>query len=155
MRVLDVSIPVSRQLLRVHDEDEQVQQLLAQKGAFLVSALWNVCGTRVGNARVALRAQKEQIALNDAKIAKQSQGRLDRQAKLLQNAQAILEKHMSCGGDDNALNDTDWGDIVRLVLQEAKVPDLMRDLKKKDAIIAKLNSLERDWTTYIPIPTAV
>jgi hypothetical protein len=42
MRVFDVSIPVSRQLLRVHDEDEQVQQLLAQKGAFLVSALLSI-----------------------------------------------------------------------------------------------------------------
>jgi hypothetical protein len=40
--VFDVSIPVSRQLTRINDEDEQVQQLLAQKGAFSASALWNV-----------------------------------------------------------------------------------------------------------------
>jgi hypothetical protein len=153
--VFDVSIPVSRQLTRIDDEDEQVQQLLAQKGAFSASALWNVCGTRVGNARVVLRAQKEQIALNDAKLSKQSQGRLDRQAKLLRNAQVALEKHKTSGGDDNALSEKDWGDIVRWVLPEAKVPGLMRDLKKKDAIIAKLNTLEKDWATYIPIPTAV
>ena len=56
--VFDASIPVSRRLKRVQDEDAQVQQLLAQKGAFSASALWNICGTRVGNARVALRAQK-------------------------------------------------------------------------------------------------
>ena len=154
--VFDVSIPVSRQLTRINDEDEQVQQLLAQKGTFSASALWNVCGTRVGNARVALRAQKEQIALNDAKLLKQSQGRLDRQAKLLRNAQVALEKHKTSGGDDNALSEKDWGDIVRWVLPEAKVPGLMRDLNKKDAIIAKLNTLGKDWATYsIPIPTAV
>jgi hypothetical protein len=28
-------------------------------------------------------------------------------------------------------------------------------LKKRDAIIAKLATLERHWTTYIPSPTAV
>ena len=111
--VFDVAIPVSHQLERVHDEDQQVQQLLAQKGAFSASALWNVCGTRVTNARVALRAQKEQIALNDAKSSKQSQGRLDRQAKLLHNAQTALDKYKGCGGDSNALNEKDWGDIIR------------------------------------------
>lgn len=52
----------AKQLDGVDDEDEQVQQLLAQKGAFSASALWNVCGTRVGNACVALLAQKAQVA---------------------------------------------------------------------------------------------
>ena len=129
--------------------------MLAQKGAFSASAFWNVCGTRVGNARVALRGQKEQIALNDAKCSKQSQSRLDRQAKLLNNAQTALEKYRRYGSDNNALNDKDWGDIVRWVLPEAKVAGLMRDLKKRDSIIAKLSTLERDWTTYIPSRTAV
>ena len=82
--ILDVTIPVARPLRRINDDDGQVQQLLAQTGAFSTSALWSTCGTRIGNARVALRAQKEEIALNDAKITKQSRGRLDRQAKLLQ-----------------------------------------------------------------------
>ena len=153
--VFDAAIPVSRKLARVHDEDEQVKQLLEQKGAFSASALWNICGTRVGNARVALRAQKEQIAMNEAKISKQSQSRLDRQAKVLHNAQAALDKYNMRGGDNSALNEKEWGDIVRWVLPEAKVPGLMRDLKKRDAIIAKLATLERHWTTYIPSPTAV
>jgi hypothetical protein len=51
--VFDASISVAVRLERSVDEDEQVRQLLAQKGAFSASALWNVCGTRVGNARVA------------------------------------------------------------------------------------------------------
>jgi len=153
--VFDVALPVSRQLNRVHDEDMQVQQLLAQKGAFSASGLWNSCGTRIGNARVALRAQKEQIAINDAKNSKQSQSRLERQAKLLQNAQTALDKYKAFGGDNNALNEKNWGDIVRWVLPEAKVPGLMRDLKKRDVIIAKLNTLEKHWITYIPSPTAV
>ena len=70
--VFDASIPVSRRLEKVQDEDAQVQQLLAQKGVvFSESALRNICGTRVGNARAALRALPEQIAMNDAKISKQ------------------------------------------------------------------------------------
>jgi uncharacterized membrane protein (DUF441 family) len=99
--VFDATIPVACPLQRVDDEDKQVQQLLAQNGAFSASALWNVCGSKIGNARVALRAQKEQIAM-------------------------------------------------RWVLPQAKATGLMRDYKKKDAIIAKLATLERDWTTYLP-----
>jgi hypothetical protein len=93
--------------------------------------------------------------MNEAKISKQSQSRLDRQAKVLHNAQAALDKYNMRGGDNSALNEKEWGDIVRWVLPEAKVPGLMRDLKKRDAIIAKLATLERHWTTYIPSPTAV
>jgi hypothetical protein len=146
--VFTSSIPVAIRLARVVDEDEQVRQLLVQKGAFSASALWNVCGTRVGNARVVLRAQKEQIAIDVAKTTSQTQGRVERRAKSLALAQAALEKHNTLGS--GVLSDKDWGDIVRWVLPEAKVTCLMRDLKKKDAIIAKLVTLERDWTSYIP-----
>ena len=31
----------------------------------------------------------------------------------------------------------------------------MRDLKKRDVIIVKLNTIEKDWMTYIPSPTAL
>ena len=146
--VFDASISVAVRLERTVDEDEQVRQLLSQKGAFSASALWNVCGTRVGNARVALRAQREQIAIDTAKDALQTQGRMARHKKLLVNAQAALEKCDTLG--INTLTDKDWGDIIRWVLPEAKVTGLMRDLKKKDAIMAKLATLERDWKTYIP-----
>ena len=149
--VFDASIPVVTRLERAIDEDEQVKQLLDQKGAFSVSALRNICGTRVGNARVTLRTQREQLAIDEAKHSQQLQTRLDRQAKVLQNAQKARDKYTSLG--INALTDKDWGDIVRWVLPEAKVAGLMRDLKKKDAIIAKLATLTRDWTTYIPAST--
>jgi hypothetical protein len=149
--VFTAAIPVAYRLERVVDEDEQVRQLLSQKGAFSASALWNVCGTRVGNARVILRAQREQLAIDDAKTTAVTQNRLGRQAKLLANAQTALDKYKTVGS--NALNDKDWGDIVRWVLPEAKVAGLMRDLKKKDAIIAKLATLERDWQAYI-LPTS-
>jgi hypothetical protein len=139
-----LSIPVAIRWARVFDKDEQVRQLLVQKGAFSASAIWNVCGTRVGNARVVLRAQKEQIAIDVAKTTSQTQGRVERRAKSL----ALAQKHNTLGS--GVLTDKDWGDIVRWVLPEAKVTCLMRDLKKKDAIIAKLVTLERDWTSYIP-----
>jgi hypothetical protein len=100
---------------------------------------------------VTLRAQREQMAIDEAKANAVSQNRLDRQAKLLANAQAALQKFRTVGA--LPMTDKDWGDIVRWVLPEAKVPGLMRDLKKKEAIIAKLATLKRDWTTYIPTPT--
>lgn len=151
--VFNASIPVVTTLNRADDEDEQVRQLLSQKGAFSASALWNVCGTRVGNARVVIRAQREQIAIDEAKATIQTQVRLDRQAKALASAQAALDRHNTLG--IGALTDKDWGDIVRWVLPEAKVIGRMSDLKKKDAIIAKLATLERDWKTYIPARSPV
>ena len=36
------------------------------------------------------------------------------------------------------------------MLPEAKVPFLLKDLKKRDQILAKLATLPNDWTTYIP-----
>ena len=126
--------------------------MVASKGAFSASSLWTVCGSRVGNSRVTLRAQREQMVIDEAKAKNAvSQNRLDRQAKLLANAQAALQKFRTVGA--LPMTEKDWGDIVRWVLPEAKVPGLMRDLKKKEAIIAELATLERDWTTYIPTPT--
>ncbi len=51
--------------------------------------------------------------------------------------------------DSLSLTDKDWG-VVRWVLPEAKVQFLLKDLKKRDQIVAKLATLPRDWTTYIP-----
>ena len=105
-----------------------------------------------GNCRVTLQAQRKQMAIDKAKAnTAVSQNRLDRQAKLLPNAQAALQKFRTAGA--MSMTDKDWGDVVSWVLLEAKVSGLMRDLKKKEAIIAKLATLERDWTTYIPAPT--
>ena len=151
--VFDATIPSVLPLQRADDEDEQVRRLLALKGAFSASALWNNCGTRVGNSRVTLRAQREQIAIDQAKTMVATQNRVGRQGKLLAKAQIALEKYTTAG--TSALNDKDWGDIVRWVLPEAKVSGLMKDLKKKDAIMAKLATLERDWRTYVPPPTPI
>ncbi len=104
---------------------------------------------------MALRAQREQIAIDEAKTLLVTQNRLGRQTKLLENAQHALVKYRT--QDSSTLTNKDWGDIVRWVLPEAKVPGLMRNLKNRDAIIAKLatGTLERDWTTYIPSPTPI
>ncbi|KAI2493544.1 hypothetical protein MHU86_21011 [Fragilaria crotonensis] len=149
--VFNASIERVRKLDRAIDEDEQVRQLVATRGAFLAGSLWTTCKSRVGNCRVTLRAQREQMAIDEAKANTVSQNRLDRQAKLLANAQTALQKFRTAGA--MSMTDKDWGDVVRWVLPEAKVSGLMRDLKKKEAIIAKLATLERDWTTYIPAPT--
>jgi hypothetical protein len=76
--VFDASIPLANNLDQPVDEDDQVRHLLAQKGAFSASsALWNVCGTRIGNARVVIQAQREQIAIDGAKVTLQTQGRME------------------------------------------------------------------------------
>jgi hypothetical protein len=145
--IFDAEVPTAKHVERVEDEDEQVRQLLAQKGAFCSSALWNVCGTRVGNAGVVLRAQKEQLALDAAKAAAVEKKRDDEKAVKLTKARAALRKYHD---NTSSLTDKDWGDVIRWVLPAAGVSFLVKDYQKKDVIIAKLETLEQAWTSFIP-----
>ena len=149
--LFDAYIPFASRAKRVEDDAEQVKKLLATRGAFSTSTIWNVCGSRIGNSRVTLQAQKEQLAIDAAKAAAQLRTRTDRQQKILANAQTALAKYRACS---ESLTDKDWIDIIRWVLPESKAEGLMKDLKKKAAIVAKLATLEREWTTYIPLPQA-
>ena len=51
------------------------------------------CGTRIGNASGALRAQKEQHALDAKETASQSKSKMERRSKLLVNVMQALDKH--------------------------------------------------------------
>jgi hypothetical protein len=145
--VFDAVIPTAKHVMRLEGEDEQVMALLSTKGAFSASALWNVCGSRIGNCGVVIRAQREQIAIDEGKLASQNAAKVDRRAKLLANAKSGLEKFRARGAE--GLTDKDWGDIIRWVLPESKCGGHLKDLRKKDAIVAKLATLERHWSTYI------
>ena len=138
---------MAKQMEREADEDNQMKVLLAKKGAFSASGLWKNCGTRIGNASVVLRAQKEQLELDAKKIASQSQAKSQRRVKLLLSAQQALQKNENAPA---SMIDKDWIDIIRWVLPESNADGLLKDLRKKDVILAKLMSLERDWKTYIP-----
>lgn len=150
--VFDATIPVVARVQRVTDEDEQVKKLLEDKSAFSAGGLWNTIGTRIGNAKVVLRAQKEQVDLEAERSAGQERSRAERRVKAMVSAQTALQKYRR---NSNAMTDKDWVDIIRWVLPESKATGLMKDLKKADAIIAKLASLDREWTTYIPPIEAV
>ncbi len=97
--VFIAAIPVAYRLQRVVDEDEQVRLLLFKKGAFSASAMWNHCGTSVGNAHVILRAQRQQLAIDEPKATAVTQNRMGRHAKLLANAQMALDKYKTVGSD--------------------------------------------------------
>ena len=150
--IFDATIPVARHVEREAEEENQVKQLLATKGSFSAGALWNVCGTRIGNSSVVLRAQKEQLASEAKKVEAQSKTKLERRAKLLVNARQALHKHEH---SPTTMCDKDWIDIIRWVLPESNADGLLKDLRKKDVIIEKLLSLERDWKSYIPSTAAV
>jgi hypothetical protein len=145
--IFDATIPFAIPVQRVNDEDDQVKALLETKNAFSAGGLWNTIATRIGNADVVLRAQKQQIDLEAQKTAVQARSRADRRAKMLTNAQTALQKYRQ---NPELMTDKDWGDVIRWVLPEAKAEGLMKDLKKTDAIVAKLATLDREWTTYIP-----
>ena len=150
--IFDGRIPIAKHVEREAEEDNQVRQLLAKKGSFSASALWNICGTRIGNASIVLRAQREQLALDAEKIAAQSQTKINRRAKLICAAQQALHKHETAPA---TMNDKDWVDIIRWVLPESRADGLLKDLRKTNLIVAKLMSLDRDWKTYIPAIGAI
>ena len=145
--IFDATIPVARRIERKDKEDAQVKQLVDTKGSFSAGALWTVCGTRIGNASVVLRTQKEQLALEAKKVESQSQTKNERRAKLLVNARQALQKYESFPA---SMTDKDWIDVICWVLPESNADGLLKDLRKKDVIMAKLLSLERDWRSYIP-----
>ena len=65
---------------------------------------------------------------------------------MLEKARSALVKfEFDCG----SLNDKDWGELISWVLPEAKVDFLLKELKKKEDILAKLATLPNGWTTYL------
>ena len=91
-----------------------------------------------------------QLAMNEEARSKVAEKKTQAHLKTLEKAQVALEKYTASAGDANSLTEKDWGDIIRWVLPEAKVDFLLKDLKKKDQVLAKLATLPNDWATYIP-----
>jgi hypothetical protein len=145
--VFDAAIPMAVHVERAETEAAQVEQLLNSGKAFSASGQWNFCASRIGNAGVTLKAQKQQLLLNETARLKVADKKSEAQLKTLDKAQTALLKYQF---DPLSLTKKDWGDVIRWVLPEAKVEFLLKDLKKKYQILAKLATLPRDWTTYIP-----
>jgi hypothetical protein len=145
--IYDAAIPSAAHVQRAETEDAQVEELLKSGKAFSASGQWNFCESRIGNAGVTLRAQKIQLQRNEAVKENAATKKSEAQFKALDKAQTALVKYEL---DQGSLTDMDWGHIIRWVLPEAKVPFLLKDLKKRDQIVAKLATLPNLWTTYIP-----
>lgn len=145
--VFDTEIPTAVHVQREATEDAQAEELLKSGKDFSASGQWNFVEFRIGNAGATVRAQKRQLQLNEAMRQNVANKKSEAQLKTLQRAQAALARHEI---DAQSLTEKDWGDIVRWVLPAAKVPFLLKDLKKRDQILAKLETLPNDWITYIP-----
>jgi hypothetical protein len=145
--IFDAAIPSAVHVERALTEDEQVEALLKGGKAFSASGQWNMCDSRIGNAGVTLKAQKKQLQLNEEARLQVARKKNELQSKALDKAQQALKKYQT---DEGTLNEKDWGDVIRWVLPEAKVTFLLKDLKKKEQILAKLATLPNHWTSYIP-----
>ena len=150
--IFDARIPTAVHVERAATEALQVEELLKSGKAFSASGHWNMCSSRIGNAGVTLMAQKRQIALNEEARLRIVEKKTQASTKVLQKAQKALEKYQA---NENSLNDKDWGDVVRWVLPAVKVEFLLKDLKRKEQIVAKLATLPNEWVTYIPNATAL
>ena len=145
--IFDTVIPTAAHVQRAATEDAQIEELLKSGKAFSASGQWNFCESRIGNAGVTLMAQKRQLQLNETVRTNTANKKNEAQLKTLERAQAALAKYET---DAGSLTEKDWGEIVRWVLPVAKVPYLLKDLKKREQILAKLETLTNAWTTYIP-----
>ena len=94
-----------------------------------------------------VKAQKKQLELNENARLKVADKKSEAQLRAREKAQSALDKFEF---DSGSMNDKDWGDVIRWVLPQAKVDFLLKDLKKKEDILAKLATLPSNWTTYIP-----
>jgi hypothetical protein len=111
--IFDAAIPIAAHVDRATTATAQVAQLLSSGKAFSASGQWNHCESRIGNAGVTLRAQKEQLQLNETARTKAANKKSEAQLKTLERAQAALAKYEI---DAGSLTEKDWGDIVRWVL---------------------------------------
>lgn len=145
--IFDAVIPTAAHVQRAATENAQIEELLKTGKAFSASGQWNFCESRIGNAGVTLMAQKRQLQLNETARTNTANKKNEAQLKTLERAQAALAKYES---DAGSLTEKEWGEIVRWVLPVAKVPYLLKDLKKREQILAKLETLPNAWATYIP-----
>jgi hypothetical protein len=145
--ILDAMIPTAAHVQRVATENAQIAELLKSGNAFLASGQWNFCESRIGNAGFTLRAQKQQLQPNETARTNSANKKNDAQLKTSDRAQAALAKYEK---DAGSLTEKEWGKIVRWVLPVAKVPYLLKDLKKQEQILAKLESLPNTWTSHLP-----
>ena len=110
--IFDAVIPMALDVDRAETEAAQVEQLLQSGKTFSASGQWNFCDLRIGNAGVTLRAQKQQLALNEAARLRVADKKSEAQIKTLEKAQAVLTKYEF---NSLSLTDKDWGDVVRWI----------------------------------------
>jgi hypothetical protein len=146
--IFDAMIPTAAHVQRAATENSQIEELLKSGKAFSASGMWNLCESRNGNAGVTLRAQKQQLQLNETARTNTAKKKNEAQPKTLDRAKAALVAKYE--KDAGSLTEKEWGEIVRWVLPVAKVPYPLKDLKKREQILAKLESLPNAWTTCIP-----
>lgn len=68
--------------------------------------------------------------------------------KVLDKAQTVLISKFKFNAA--SLTHKDWGDVIRWVFPKANVEFHLKDLKKREQILAKLATLPHACTTYIP-----
>ena len=82
------AIPLLRIMCR--DEGGKVKQV-PRKGAFSAYTLRNICGTRLGNCEVVLKALKAKLALEAAKVTSQSANKEDKKNRLSRILRLLIQ----------------------------------------------------------------
>jgi hypothetical protein len=117
--IFDASIPMAAHLTRAATKTAQAEQLLKSGKAFSASVQWNFCESRIGNAGETMRAQKQQLELNETSRANVANKKNEVQLKTLQRHTQHLQSIELMKG--SLTEKEDWGDVIRWVLPEAKV----------------------------------
>ncbi len=76
-------IPTAAHVQRAPTENAQIAELLKSGKAFSASGQWNFCESQIGNAGVTLRAQKQQLQLNETARTNTANKKYEAQLKTL------------------------------------------------------------------------
>jgi hypothetical protein len=119
--IFDASIPTAVHVDRTDTDAEQVAQLLRNGKAFSASGQWNFFESCIGNAGVTLRAQQQQLQINEAARVKAADKKSEAMLKILDKAQTALLKFEV---DRASLTEKDWDrcDQVGTARGEGGVP---------------------------------
>ena len=91
--------------------------------------------------------QKKQLKVNDNVRLKVADKKSEAQLRAREKVQSALSKFEF---DSKSMYDKDSGYVIRWVLPQVKVDFLLKDLKKRKDILAKLANPPSNWTTYKP-----
>ena len=144
--IFDAEIATATNLKRKDTEDDQVQALVARKGAFSASAIFTNIGTMCVTSSAILKAQRIQLEAEAKKREDVLKKKDSTKNKRLEAARVANEKRIK----GEALRASDLKNVIMFVLPLTGATEAPSQYQTRPMIEERLNRLEKSWWEYIP-----